>query len=185
LRDLGNTFRLAGMTNDAADVEWYAGDIHAEERERRSGYEAFARMGAWGFRATSAAWLARTLVELGRNDEALELTRESEELAGEDDISAQVPWRGARAKILARRGAHEEAERIAREGVAIAERTDWLNLRGDALMDLADVLRLMDRFTEARQNVQQAVQLFERKGNTVMASRARAFLEHLSVTPTG
>jgi class 3 adenylate cyclase/tetratricopeptide (TPR) repeat protein len=184
LRDLGNTFRLAGMTNDAADVEWYAGDIHAEERERRSGYEAFGRMGAWGFRATSAAWLARTLVELGRNDEALELTRESEELAGEDDISAQVPWRGARAKILARRGAHEEAERIAREGVAIAERTDWLNLRGDARMDLAEVLRLMGQEDESRQNIQLAIELFEQKGNSVMASRARTFLEQLSVRET-
>ncbi len=67
----------------------------------------------------SAAWLARVLVELGRNDEALELTRESEELAGEDDITAQVPWRRARAKVLARRGASEEAERIARQSVAI------------------------------------------------------------------
>jgi class 3 adenylate cyclase/tetratricopeptide (TPR) repeat protein len=180
--DLGNTHRLAGMTFDAADVEWYAGDTHAEERERRSGYEAFGKMGAWGFRATSAAGLARVLVELGRNEEAFELTRESEELAGADDITAQVPWRGARAKVLARRGATEEAERIAREGVAIAEPTDWLNLRGDALMDLADVLRLMGRIDEARQNVQQAVDLFEQKGNGVMASRARAFLEQMSVT---
>jgi class 3 adenylate cyclase/tetratricopeptide (TPR) repeat protein len=182
--DLGNTHRLAGMTFDAADVEWYAGDTHAEERERRSGYEAFGKMGAWGLRATSAAGLARALVELGRNDEALELTRESEELAGEDDITAQVPWRGARAKVLARRGATEEAVRIAREGVAIAERTDWLNLRGDARMDLAEVLRLMGREDESRQNIQLAIELFEQKGNSVMASRARTFLEQLSVRET-
>jgi len=183
--DLGHIHGLAVMTNDAGDVEWYAGDVHAEERERRSGYEAFGNMGAWPFRATSAAWLARALVELGRDDEALELTHESEELTSEDDITAQVPWRGARAKILARRGATEEAERIAREGVAIAERTDWLNLRGHALMDLAEVLRLMGRADEARENVQQAAQLFEQKGNSVMASRARTLLEQLSATRTG
>jgi Flp pilus assembly protein TadD len=69
--------------------------------------------------------------------------------------------------------------------VAIAERTDWLDLRGDALMDLADVLRSMGRVDEAGQNVQQAVELFERKGNRAMASRARTLFEQLSVTPTG
>jgi hypothetical protein len=183
--DLGHSHGLAVMANEAGDVEWYAGDVHAEERERRSGYEAFGKMGAWSFRATCAAWLARALVDLGRDDEALELTHESEELTAEDDITAQVPWRGARAKILAQRGATAEAERIAREGVAIAERTDWLNLRGYALMDLADVLRLMGRVDDARRNAQGAVKLFERKGNRVMASRARAYVEQLSVTPTG
>jgi class 3 adenylate cyclase/tetratricopeptide (TPR) repeat protein len=182
--DLGNTHRLDVMTGEAADVEWYAGDVHADERERRAGYDALRKKGAKGMQPTWAAWLARALVELGRDDEALELTHESEELAGEDDITAQVPWRGVRAKILARSGATEEAERIAREGVAIAERTDWLNLHGDALMDLADVLRLLGRVAEARQNVQEAVELFERKGNRVMVSRARAFGEQLSATPT-
>ena len=38
------------------------------------------------------------------------------------------------------RGEHAEAERLAREAVAIAERTDALNCQGDALCDLAEVL---------------------------------------------
>jgi hypothetical protein len=67
-----------------------------------------------------------------RSREALELTRESESLAGEDDITAQIPWREARARILARRGEMADAEKFAREAVAIAERTDWLNMQGYA-----------------------------------------------------
>jgi len=93
LEELGATHGLAGTTDSAGDIEWYAGDIDAEERERRSGYEAYRKMGAKAFQATWSAWLARPLVDLGRYDEALELTRESEALAAEDDITAQVPWR--------------------------------------------------------------------------------------------
>ena len=66
----------------------------AAERERRSGYRAFRSMGAVAFQATWAAWLADLLVLLDREDEALDLARESE-LSAEDDITAQVPWRMA------------------------------------------------------------------------------------------
>jgi tetratricopeptide (TPR) repeat protein len=177
--DLGATFSLAAMTDAAGDVEWYAGDIEAEERERRFGYEAFRASGADAFRATWAAWLARPLVELRRDDEALELTRESEGLAGEGDITAQVPWRQARALILARRGNFQEADRLAREAVAIAEATDWLNLRGDAQMALADVLRLAGRADDATEAARLALDRYEQKGNVVGAGWARDLLLEL------
>ena len=98
-------------------------------------------------------------------------------MAANDDITAQVPWRGARAKALARRGSVEEAERLAREGVAIAEGSDWPNLRGDALIDLAEVLMAAHDTSGAASAARGAIEQFERKGNTVMASRAWAFLE--------
>ena len=112
------------------------------------------------------------------------MTRESEELASKDDVSAQIPWRGARAKILARLGVAQEAERLAREGVALTEMTDSLNLRGEVLMDLAEVLRLLARPDEARDRATEAIEVFTRKGNTVMASRARAFIENLAPAPS-
>ena len=111
-QELGNTHGLAGLTNPASDVELYAGDVLAAERERRSGYEAYRSMGAEPYQATTAAWLAILPVRLDRDDEALELAREGEELTGEDDITAQVPSRMATAKVLARRGAGGEAERL-------------------------------------------------------------------------
>jgi class 3 adenylate cyclase/tetratricopeptide (TPR) repeat protein len=179
-RELGSTFGLAGMADTAGDIEWYAGDIDAEERERRSGYEAFRKMGAQGYQATSSAWLARPLVDLGRHDEALELTRESEAMAAEDDITAQIPWREARGLILARRGEMEEAEKLAREAVEIAERTDWLNMQGDAQMALADVLRLAERTEDALDAARAALDRYERKGNVVAAGWARTLLEGLA-----
>jgi class 3 adenylate cyclase/DNA-binding SARP family transcriptional activator len=180
-QDLGTLWSLATTTDHAADVEWYAGDMEAAEREWRIGYQSMLRKDARPMAATWAASLARVLVELGRDGEALKLTNESEELAAPDDPTAEVPWRGARARILARRRQAEDAERLAREGVALAERTDWLNLHGEALMDLADVLRLIGRLDEAAVAARNAAKVFDRKGNTVMASRARALEEEVSI----
>jgi tetratricopeptide (TPR) repeat protein len=172
-QDLGGARGLAGLTDVAADVEWYAGNPNGAEREWRSGYEAWREMEAGGHLATWAAWLALPLVHLGRDDEALELTLESEELAAVDDITAQIPWREARGVILARRGEMEEAERFAREAVAMAERTDFLNLQGDARMALADILRLAGRADEAADAAQRALEHYEQKGNVVAAGWAR------------
>ena len=88
-------------------------------------------------------------------------------------------WRQVRAKVLARRGEHAEAERLAREAVAIGDETDMLNAQGDANADLAEVLLLAGRADEAVAALEQAVERYERKGNLVSAQRARARLAEL------
>ncbi|MBA2331484.1 MAG: hypothetical protein H0V94_01670, partial [Actinobacteria bacterium] len=71
----------------------------------------------------------------------------------------------------ARAGAFGEAERLAREAVAKAAGTDYLNLHGDALARLADVLRLAGRDGEAATAALEAGVLYEAKGNVVAARR--------------
>jgi class 3 adenylate cyclase/tetratricopeptide (TPR) repeat protein len=180
LKELGVNHALAAMTDGAADVERYAGNLVGEERELRSGYEAFGEMGAEGYQATWAALLAQNLAEQGRYDEAFELTMESEAMAAPDDLSAQVPWRGVRARVLAHRGEGEGAERLAREGVSIADGTDVLNMRGDAHRSLAKVLLALGRSAEAAEEFDAAKDLYELKGNVVAAGWARSSAEHLS-----
>ena len=85
----------------------------------------------------------------------------------------QMLWRQVRAKVLARRGEHAEAERLAREAVAIGEGTDALNAQGDANADLAEVLLLGGKADEAAAALEQALERYERKGNLVMARRMR------------
>ena len=121
--------------------------------------------------------LAVCLVRLGRDDEALELTRESERVAASDDITAQVPWRLARAEVLARRGEGEAAEKIVREAVAIAEGTDWLNLRADTQMALGGVLRTLGRRDETIDAFRAAAERYEEKGNVVAASWAHSAMD--------
>ena len=69
------------------------------------------------------------------------------------------------------------AEALAREAVALADETDFTVLRGDAFMDLADVLRTAGRETESRAFAEQALELYEQKGNVVAAGRARRILD--------
>jgi hypothetical protein len=78
-----------------------------------------------------------------------------------------------RAKVLARRGKRAEAERLARQAVAIGEGTDLLNMQGDANADLAEVLLLSGKTTEATAAYEQALDRYELKGNLVMARRMR------------
>jgi hypothetical protein len=68
--------------------------------------------------------------------------------------------------------------------VRLVERTDLLIHHGDALLDLAEVLRLDPRPTaqEERALALKAVAMYEQKGNLVSAERARALLTALVQT---
>jgi hypothetical protein len=127
-------------------------------------------MGNWSALSTRAADLAEALFRLGRLDEAEAAAATAEAHAQEDDLTVQPLWRGVRAKLLAARGL-AGAEALAREAVALAERTDALGLRAKVRLDLAEVIA--DRPDEAAAEAEEAVRLYERKGNAVAAERAR------------
>jgi tetratricopeptide (TPR) repeat protein len=129
--------------------------------------------------ANVTALLAQAIYAGGRYTEALRFSEISQEAAPEDDLSAQILWRGPRAKVLARRGRRKKAEELAADAVGLAERTDFLNQHADALLDLAEVRRLTGRTAEARTPAEQAVRLFEQKGNVVSAARGKVFLRSL------
>jgi tetratricopeptide (TPR) repeat protein len=88
-------------------------------------------------------------------------------------------WRQVQARVHAHRGEHGEAERLAREAVAIAERTDSLNNQGDALCDLAEVLAAAGRGDEAAGALEQALERYERKKNLAMVTQVRPKLKEL------
>jgi tetratricopeptide (TPR) repeat protein len=126
--------------------------------------------------STAAAALAQALYELDRLDEAETWTQRSRELGASDDLATQALWRQAEAKLLARRGQTEEAERLAREAVAILNPTQSLDSRAESLVDLGTVLELVGKPDDARAALERALDLYERKGNVVMAERMRARL---------
>jgi tetratricopeptide (TPR) repeat protein len=95
------------------------------------------------------------------------------------DASAQGAWRAITAKLLARWGQYADAERLAREAVAIYDRADEINHQADVRMDLAEVLELAGRQSEAATAVEDALALYERKGNVVMAGMAADRLREL------
>ena len=83
-------------------------------------------------------------------------------------------WRQVRAKVCARRGEHVEAERLAREAVAIGEGTDVLNCAGRrARRPRRGAHCSSGNAGEAAAALEQALDRYERKGNLVMARRTR------------
>jgi tetratricopeptide (TPR) repeat protein len=179
--ELGFRVWLAGFSLVAGDVEMLADDPAAAELELRRGYEALEGMGERGLLSRVAAELARALEAQGKHAEAERLAGVSEELSASADAAARISLAAVRAQILAREGRLAEAEQRAREAVGGAERTDDWNAQGRVLVDLADVLELAGRHEEAEPVLQQALEVFERKGNVVSAEKTRA---RLGPTPT-
>jgi predicted ATPase len=121
----------------------------------------------------AAAVLAESLVAQGRIPEAAELLPTARQSATGDAVNAQVRWRRAEALVLARGERRDEAELLARDAVELTEPTDDLNLQGAALLTLAEVAG--DAAAAA-----EALERFERKGNIVSASAARAVQARLT-----
>jgi predicted ATPase/class 3 adenylate cyclase len=176
--DLGLTLFLAGSEHESV-VELLAGNLAAAEKSARAAYRALEEMGERAYRSTMAATLAWVILEQGRDEEAEALAEVSARLGASDDLMTQVGWRRVRARVLARRAEIKEAEALAREAVAIAEATDFVNDRADALIDLSHVLEASRRGNEAVAAASQALHLYELKGNMVAAAATRLRLGEL------
>ena len=172
LRDVGNPLQEADVGRWIGLVEWLAGDAVAAEQGLRRGFERLLQLGVGPDRAHAAAEISRMLYIQARFDEAYEYTEIAEALWSRTLVT-EIGWRGVRGMVLAWRGDASAGLALVREAVAIAEKTDMPLYRGRALEDLADVLELIGRPDEARPLVARAIKLYEEKGITALAERAR------------
>lgn len=172
----GRAYLSAVYSQFAAAVEFLAGRPDAAETRLVDGYRALERLGETGERSNVAADLAHALLAQDRDDEAASYADTSRPLAAREDLYAQVRWRGAMARVLAGQGRGAEAERLAREAVTLAERTDMLNLQAAALLDLAATARAGGRPDDGVAATLEALALYERKGNLAAAGAVRALL---------
>jgi tetratricopeptide (TPR) repeat protein len=181
LEELGQKLRSGALQGYVATVELYAGDLVAAERLFRSALDTLQPLGEQPNVRNTAARLAQVLAQLDRPDEAERFVQLSRETAPPDDVLTQVRWRIAQANVLSRRDEYHGAEELAREAVALADETDWLNMRGDARISLAATLAAAGKSDESRLVRAAAAGLYEAKGNLVSARRAQA-LAGLTIT---
>lgn len=160
-------------------LEMLAGNPDRAEASARASVAFFREMGATNAGSTAAGLLAQALVAQGRYAEALEYADLAEAWAAPDDRASQVGQLSARAHILAAGGDLPAAVAAARAAVRQAESSDDLTQRGDARVDLAEILERAGEAQEAQTTLRAAIDLYERKGNVVGAGRARAMLERL------
>ena len=177
--------RLRELTGDdggehyVAEVATFAGDHAAAAIYLREFCDTLETQHHLSRLSTYAPRLGRSLCLVGRYDEAEPLAEQGRALGAEHDALTQTLWREVQALVHAHRERHSQAEPLAREAVAIIERTDWLTYQGDALCDLAEVLAAAGRTDEAAEALEQALERYARKKNLAMVSQVRPVLEEL------
>jgi class 3 adenylate cyclase len=172
--DIGEN-RVASLAREfAASALAMAGELAAAERQLRQGIRVLERQGESGMRSNMTVDLAHVLHRLGRPEEALRVALAGRAIAAHDDLFTQVRWRGAAARSLALQGRVAEAERLAAEAVGLAEPTDMLTMRGDALLDQAAVAAAAGRPEDAARAALAALDLYRAKGNRAGAALAEA-----------
>jgi tetratricopeptide (TPR) repeat protein len=172
---------LANLTAfESVGVELLAGDLRAAADFGAEGCRLHEELGNDSFLVSAAGTFAQALYALERFDEADAWAGRAAELEAASDAAwPELEWRQVKGKVLARRGEHAEAERVARQAVATGDESDLIDATGDAYADLAEVLELTGKHAEAASALEQALDRFERKGNLVSAQRVRTRLAKL------
>lgn len=179
LADVGLNVTVAIIQMYYAFIELLAGTPQNAEADVTEACATFERIGTRGHLSSAAALAARVISAQGRYEDGERYRQMSEETASADDVVSQVLWRGTHAKVLAHSGVPRLAEELADTAVALAGGTDFLMMRGDALVDRAEVRAVLGRHDMAAHDLEQAAALYERKGIVMAADSARRAYQSL------
>ncbi len=165
-----------------SEIELLAGNPDRAAELATRAHQSMTAAGDRGFSSTVATRAARAYLDLGQDVEAVRWAEIALRDSTPDDYASQGPGRSVLARVRARAGDHGEAERLAREAVAIMDATDALSEVAETHADLGGVLLAAGKRDEAGQEFQYALEMYERKGHLVGVSRMEARLAELSGT---
>jgi tetratricopeptide (TPR) repeat protein len=174
-----SVFTKVAQGQMAGYIHMLAGDWRSAEKVQRQCFAFLEQQNDKAWLASLAPMLGLTLLEQGMIEEAEYYTRIAEQVSADDDFDAQARWRNTRAAILIRQNRNEEAAEVADEACRVVAKTDILDLHADALALRGQAQGKLGLRSEAARSVDQAVTLYERKGNLVSAARAHAILVEL------
>jgi tetratricopeptide (TPR) repeat protein len=179
IADAGLAVLHAAMAQLPAFIEDGAGNYPAEEQILRENVARLEALGERPYFATLAATLARCLADQGKDEEALEFARLAREKSPAGDLINFIGADAAEARVLARRGELDRAERLATGAVARAEQTDFWDVRSSTHLALGEVLAQAGNAAAARAEYETAAQICEQKGAGPWAERARRMVAEL------
>jgi tetratricopeptide (TPR) repeat protein len=166
---------VSGSATAGANYLAVVADIEGDrERACRHFRELLDAMppGSEALAATYELPLARDLCYLGRYEEVEPLLRHAQSVP-QGPVERSL-GSGVEALFLAAQGRLEEAEASARTGIATAvDETDNSFLKAWSYEDLATVLERAGRIDEARDELERALAVWERKGCLPCAQRIR------------
>lgn len=171
--ELGLSISAIGMAVEVEQVERHAGRLDVAEAELRAAGDRLREIGDVGYLSWVEPMLARVLALRGEGTEAIELARRSRSEMQPDHAFGQIAARLAEAIALAGNGEPATARETALEALELVQRTDMLDVWGDVLVTLADVDLAEGDVEAAAARLESAIDLYERKGDVVMAARAR------------
>jgi tetratricopeptide (TPR) repeat protein len=180
-RELGMRYREAINWQCWGRSELATGDHKMAETAFRNSISRFEEIGDRFYQGAILVNLAHALCAQGRHDAAVSALDQSEELLGSYVSSLGL---SARARVLAARGETEAALELARQGVAKTVDQHRPEGRAQTLVSLAEVLRRADRSSEEAAALQEALDLYERKGIKPAADRVRTRLGELDALPS-
>jgi class 3 adenylate cyclase/tetratricopeptide (TPR) repeat protein len=172
---------LGWMLNDAdmAEIAILAGDDAVAADYLRRACDATEASRSFAALSTYAPMLGCVLCRLGRYDEAETFVAKGREYGDPGDVMTQLLWRQGNALVRSSRGEHADAERLAREAVDWAERSDSPSNQGDCYVVLAEVLEAAGRRDDALSAWREALDRYERKGIVPLVRRVRERLASL------
>ena len=153
-----------------ARLDFMLGAHVAAEPQLREACEIVESLGQRGGLCVAEAELA---CAIGHRDavEAERLAKAACHLAAEDDFTAQVGWRRAVGRAPTGVG-----QKLLEEAAAICAGSDFLNLHAATLEDLANARHDVGDVDGASAALNDALDLYERKGNVICAVRVREAL---------
>lgn len=182
--DFGWTLEWAACAMNAGAIELMAGDAAAAERVLRPAYDELREMGEANYLMDTGYYLASSLCEQGRSDEAQQVVEAMRSALPSGSEGAEAMCQLAAAKVKADRGESLAAERLAQEGRrrigTVSPR--WL---GQALLTQAEVLELAGKPEKAAAVFREALALYEDRRAAPLAERARLGLRRVAdrITP--
>jgi class 3 adenylate cyclase/tetratricopeptide (TPR) repeat protein len=165
--DLGQRRWLAAADEARAELARARGQTARAISLRREVHAFFLEQGDTLNALPAAVALAELLCSDGRIEEAERLARGAEAEAVVEDLEVGVAWMTVRAVGAAARGDLKEADRLAREALAVADATDFVVLQADARAALTAAVS--DPAVAARLRVE-ALARYEAKGAARLAS---------------
>jgi class 3 adenylate cyclase/tetratricopeptide (TPR) repeat protein len=175
--DLGPSITASTTSTESARIELQADDPAAAAALLERDLVELDALGERYFRSTIAGLHAHARLGMDDLDGAAASIELARSLADPDDTEAQVLWRSAQGRILARTGAADEAVAVATEATTLARETTDIALQAETLTDLGLVLLELGRRNDAEPPLREALALFAAKGMTVGTDRVEKLLD--------
>jgi hypothetical protein len=176
---LGTRIMTATCQQTLATIELAARDAEAGRDALLRADAIVSEFGERSLRSSTQAMLARVHQRLGALEAARTAVDVAESLSGRGELLNLAITHGVRALLALSDGVNHEAERWARSALQHADRTDFVDLRAQARLVLAEVLAARDDASEARLRAAEALELYEAKGDRPGRAVARAALDAL------